>query len=495
MPQSKYILSIDQGTDKTKALLFDADGRLYAKAARSHRQIVNEKGWVEHDPEEIYQNMLACVRDVLTKSGVLPGQVLAAGLCNQRETAVMWARNGKPLYNAIVWKCARGAAICTELQECGYAPLIKEHTGLQLSPYFTAAKFHWLLHNAPAVQRYAEKGTLMAGTMDSFLLYRLTHRHVTDYSNASRTQLFNIHILTWDSQICALFDVPLSALPHVRYSDTVLGKSTFDGIFEQPIPICGVMGDAHASLFAQGCIYPGMGKITYNDGASVMINTGIHPVSCDNLVVSLAWGMEKTVQYVLEGNVNYAGALFDWLVDNLEFAPDREQLLALAHSVPDAHGVYLVPAFSGLGAPYWCSSARAQLVGMTLSTHKRHIARAAEESIAYQVMDILETARNSTPLKSLCADGSLAEDSALMQFQTDLLRMNLSASAMPEPSAAGAAFAAGLTVGFYTPAQLERCRRMKAFSPHMRDTQAAALYNGWHDAISHLLSTSANSLP
>lgn len=325
--------------------------------------------------------------------------------------------------------------------------------------------------------------------MDSFLIYRLTHRHATDYSNASRTQLFDIHNLQWDSEICKMFDLPLSMLPHVRYSDSIFGKTTFEGIFDTPILLCGVMGDAHAALFAQRCIHAGMGKISYGDGASVMINTGFHPVLSDDLSVSLAWGMEKEIQYVLEGNVNYAGALLDWMAANLELAPDREHILALAHQVSDSDGVYLIPAFSGLGAPYWNSSVRTQLSGMTLNTRKCHISCAAEQSIAYQVTDVIRAARAVfSGIKTLRADSSLAQDAPLLQFQSDLLRTPITASAMPESPGAGAAFTAGLTVGLYTPEQLENTCSAKRYEPQMRDTQVAALYAGWCNAVSHMLS-------
>lgn len=336
---------------------------------------------------------------------------------------------------------------------------------------------------------HAERGTLMAGTMDSFLIYRLTHRHAIDYSNASRTQLFDIHNLQWDSEICKMFDLPLSMLPHIRYSDSIFGKTTFEGIFDTPILLCGVMGDAHAALFAQRCIHAGMGKISYGDGASVMINTGFHPVLSDDLSVSLAWGMEKKIQYVLEGNVNYAGALLDWMAANLELAPDREHILALAHQVSDSDGVYLIPAFSGLGAPYWNSSVRTQLSGMTLNTRKCHISCAAEQSIAYQVTDVIRAARAVfSGIKTLRADSSLAQDAPLLQFQSDLLRTSITASAMPESPGAGVAFTAGLTVGLYTPEQLENTCSAKRYEPQMRDTQVASLYAGWCNAVSHMLS-------
>lgn len=493
MEKTSCILAIDQSTSGTKALLFDAGGRLVHRCDRAHRQIINDQGWVEHDGEEIYQNTLAAVGELLEKTGIDPRRVAAAGISNQRETGIIWDRRGRPLYHAVVWQCARGAALCDELEKQGLGPAIRAKTGLRLSPYFTAAKLDWLIRNVPAIRSAAQAGTMMAGTMDSWLLYRLTGRFRTDYSNASRTQLFNIHTLRWDKELCDWFQVPLSALPEVCDSNSLFGVSTFEGLFPQAIPIHCVLGDSHAALFAQGCTRPGLGKATYGTGSSVMINVGKTPVESDALVTSLAWGMDGRVDYVLEGNINYTGAVINWLRDDIGLLDDPAQVGSIAQSVPDNGGVYLVPAFSGLGAPYWESRAQGLFCGLSRKTQKAHLVRAAEECIAYQITDIVRQVQKAgVPLRELRADGGPTRDAFLMQFQADQLGFPLCASHIPELSGAGAAFGAGLACGLYTPELLAAGRAATQYQPE-HPQQAAQWYAGWQRAVRAALAFARDS--
>ncbi len=465
-------------------MLFDATGQLVARKDCPHRQIVNDQGWVEHDGEEIYHNTLQTVADVLRENEIPPSAVIAASISNQRETGIFWNRSGKPVYHAVVWQCARAEAFCAQLAAQGISQKVKEKTGLQLSPYFTAAKFGWLLQHVPEAQTAMMRHDLMAGTMDAWLVYRLTGKHCTDYSNASRTQLFNINTLKWDKQLCDWFGVPCEILPEVCDSNGDFGTSTFGGIFETPIPIRGVMGDSHAALFAQGCVAPGQGKATYGTGSSVMINTGTRQTCSENLVSSIAWGLSGNVQYVLEGNINYTGAVLSWLKDDLEIISSIQQVQPLAESVPDTGGVYLVPALSGLGAPYWDSHARAVLCGMSRTTKRAHIVRAAEECIAYQITDIVREAEKvGVSLQHLRTDGGPTKDSFLMQFQADMLGLPLAVSCMQELSGAGVAFAAGLAVGFYTQQMFDKTRRTVPYLPKMPRAQADTCYHGWQLAV------------
>lgn len=469
-------------------MLFDGHGALFARADCPHAQIVNAQGWVEHDGEEIYRNMIAAVRAVLAQSGVPESAVAAAAISNQRETGILFTRRGVPVYNAVVWQCARGAALCAAIEAEGLAAEIKAKTGLRLSPYFTAAKFGWLMQNIPAAQDALARGDLLAGTMDTWLLYRLTGRHCTDYSNASRTQLFNIHTLAWDARLCEIFGVPMETLPTVCMSDSDFGSTTFEGIFALPIPLHAVLGDSHAALFAQGCTAPGLGKATYGTGSSVMLHTGDTAVESEGLVTSLAWGLSGRVDYVLEGNINYAGAVLNWLRDDLQLIASEKEAEPLARKAKNNGGVYLVPAFSGLGAPHWDSEARALLCGMSRGTKKEHVVRAAEESIAYQITDVVRAAACAgvTPAQ-LFADGGPTRDGFLMQFQADMLRLPVVVCRTQELSGAGAAFAAGLATGFYTEETIASARSVVSYNPIMPSAEADALYAGWQKAVALVL--------
>lgn len=454
----KYIIGIDQSTQGTKVILFDESGRIVLRVNRNHRQIVNEQGWVEHDPEEIWQNLLGLVRELLSKSTIDPAQVVGVGITNQRETAAAWYRaNGKPAYNAIVWQCARGEGLCSRLSETHpeAAETVRKKTGLRLSPYFSAAKWGWLMENVPELRAQAQACELCFGTMDSYLVYRLTDgaSFLTDYSNASRTQLFDIRQLAWDAQLCEYFGVPMACLPGLMDSDGCYGETDFGGILPKRIPIHGVMGDSHAALFGQGCLERGMVKATYGTGSSIMMNIGTEPILSENgLVTSLAWKIGGQVQYVLEGNINYTGAVITWLKDDLHLIEGAGETEALARAANPADRTILVPAFSGLGAPYWDSSARAAILGMSRTTGKNEIVRAALDCIAYQITDIVDLMRKESGISSveLRADGGPTRNGYLMQLQAELICSTVRVPEAEELSCIGAAWAAGLALGVYT---------------------------------------------
>ena len=389
----RYVLGIDQSTQGTKALLFDTAGKLICRSDLPHRQIIDERGWVEHNLNEIYANTVQVVKDLVEKAGIDKSQLAVLGISNQRETAACWnKKTGEPVYNAIVWQCARGAAICEEIERAGYAPTIKARTGLQLSPYFSAAKLAWIFQNVEGVKELAEAGEIACGTIDSWLVYRLTKgkNFQTDYSNASRTQLFNIEKLEWDSTCLEVFGIPARCMPRVTDSDGDYGVTDFEGYLDTPIPIRGVLGDSHGALFGQGCLKPGMIKATYGTGSSIMMNIGEKPVFTDlGVVTSLAWSMGGKVNYVLEGNINYTGAVISWLQNDVKLIASAKETEGLARESHPQDKTYLVPAFSGLGAPYWDSQATAVICGMTRTTGKAEIVRAALDCIVYQITDVI----------------------------------------------------------------------------------------------------------
>lgn len=484
----KYILAVDQSTQGTKGLLFDADGKLNARCDRPHAQIVNDRGWVEHDPEEIYANTLAVVQDVVEKAGIAKEQILAFGISNQRETALAWDRaSGKPVCNAIVWQCARGAEICRRLDAGDFAQKVKQTTGLRLSPYFSAAKLAWILENVEGARRKVEEGSLCMGTVDSWLIFRLTggRSFKTDYSNASRTQLFNITSLQWDPEICRAFGIPGRCLAQVRDSDSVFGETDFEGFLPKPVSICGVLGDSHGALFGQGCLYPGMMKATYGTGSSVMMNIGSRPVFSKDVVTSLAWGMGGKVDYVLEGNINYTGAVISWLKDDLQLIRSAGEVQSLAEKANPEDRTYLVPAFTGLGAPYWDSDATAVLTGMTRTTGKAEIMRAAENCIAYQIADIVECMRKQSgiPVTELRADGGPTRDGYLMQFQSDIIGLPVSVPGLQELSGIGAAFAAGISAGLYDRGGIFNRTRYTEYGSKMPAAKREVLLSGWKQAV------------
>lgn len=484
----KYILAIDQSTQGTKALLFDGEGALLSRSDLPHRQIIDGKGWVEHDMEEIYVNTLKVVKTLVENAGIDKKDILALGLSNQRETAACWDRTtGKPVCHAIVWQCARGAAICERLEKEGNARRIKERTGLNLSPYFTAAKLAWIFENVEGVKEKAERGEIACGTMDSWLVYRLTHgkRFQTDYSNASRTQLFDIRRLSWDEELLKLFGIPKGCMAKVTDSDGSYGETDFEGFLPRPIPILGVLGDSHGALFGQGCRKRGMIKTTYGTGSSIMMNVGEKPVFSElGVVTSLAWSLGGKVSYVLEGNINYTGAVISWLKEDLKLIENAAETGKLACEARPEDSTYLVPAFSGLGAPYWDEKAKAALLGMTRTTGKAEVVRAALDCIAYQITDVVKAMEEASgiPVRELRVDGGPTRNNYLMQFQSDLLNIPVQVPDAEELSGIGAAYAAGISAGLYSPEVFDRMKRT-AYCPNMEENVRREKYRGWKEAV------------
>lgn len=482
----KTILAIDQSTSGTKALLFDGEGRLLGRHDLPHEQKINSQGWVSHDPMEIYRNTLETVRLLLEETGIDRESIGAVGISNQRETALLWDwATGLPVADAVVWQCARAAGICQRLADRGEA--IQERTGLNLSPYFPAAKWAWILENTPGL---AGKN-LCAGTIDAWLVYKLTGGRVfaTDYSNASRTQLFNLRTLSWDEEVCGWFGIDPAMLPEVRFSDSLFGETDFEGFLPHPVPIHGVLGDSHGALFGQGCLSPGMVKATYGTGSSVMMHIGERPVfSKKGLVTSLAWGMEGKVDYVLEGNINYTGAVTKWVVEELGLLSSSKEAGPVAQSADPADTTYLVPAFTGLGAPYWDSGAKAMLYGMSRTTGRAEIVKAAEECIAYQIADVLELMGQEAgvTIQELRVDGGPTKDKFLMQFQSDILHIPVAAPEREELSGMGAAFCAGIAAGVYTREIFQSVRRRR-LAPEMEETLRKTKREGWRQAVEILL--------
>lgn len=487
-----YILGIDQSTQGTKALLFDGKGDLICRTDLSHRQIINDKGWVEHDGEEIYKNTIQAVKNLIIKAGIDKGQIRAVGISNQRETAIAWNRvTQKPVYHAIVWQCARAAGLCRELEEAGYGELVRSHTGLPLSPYFSAAKLSWIFKNVDGVKQLAEEGMLCCGTMDSWLVYCLTKgkEFCTDYSNASRTQLFHIQDLKWDNEMSEIFGIPSTCLPKVTGSDECFGMTDFDGFLNTPIPIMAVLGDSHGALFGQGCLETGMVKATYGTGSSVMMNIGEKPVFSKQVVTSLAWFMGGRAAYVLEGNINYTGAVITWMKDSLGLIRDPQETEELAALASPKDRTYLVPAFSGLGAPYWNSEASAMYYGMTRVTGKAELVRAGLDSIVYQITDVLKAMEKESGIAigELRADGGPAGNQYLMQFQSDMACLPVSVPAAAELSGIGAAYTAGLALGIYDKNELFNNKKRTVFLPKMEEAARNNKYKGWLFAVSKVL--------
>jgi glycerol kinase len=487
-----YILALDQGTTSSRAILFDHSGRIVKVAQEEFAQIYPQPGWVEHDPESIWGTQLGTARRALAAAGVGPGQLAAIGITNQRETTVVWDRGtGAPLHNAIVWQCRRTAAACDRLRSEGWAEPIRAKTGLVVDAYFSGTKVAWLLEHVPGLRAKAESGEALFGTIDSYLIWRLSggRLHVTDVSNASRTMLFNIHTLDWDDEILARLQIPRAMLPDVRPSSQPYGV-TDAGLFGAEVPIAGAAGDQQAALFGQACFAPGDAKNTYGTGCFLLLNTGREPVASERgLLTTIAWQLdgEKNVTYALEGSVFIAGAAIQWLRDGLGIITRAAESESLAREVPDTGGVYFVPAFVGLGAPYWDAYARGTMVGLTRGTDRRHLARAALEAICYQSRDVLEAMAldSGIRLASLKADGGAACNDLLMQLQADLLGVRVQRPKVTETTALGAAYLAGLAVGFW-PGKEEIAAQWQAdaeFVPQMTDRRRDALYAGWQRAV------------
>ncbi|NSD11374.1 glycerol kinase GlpK [[Ruminococcus] gnavus] len=487
-----YIISIDQSTQGTKALLFDRDGMLLQRKDLPHKQIINEKGWVSHDPEEIYQNTVQVVKNLVEESGISKESVKGIGISNQRETSLIWEKKtGKALANAVVWQCARAAEICRRVEQIGAAEMIRQKTGLALSPYFPASKLTWLKENVEGAKELAKKHALCFGTIDTWLVYRMTHgmSYKTDYSNASRTQLFDIFEQKWDEEICQLFGLDAQDLAEVCDSDSCFGETDLEGFFESPVPIHSVLGDSHGALFGQGCLEKGMIKSTYGTGSSIMMNIGETPVlSTHGVVTSLAWGMQGKVSYVLEGNINYTGAVISWLKDDMELIQSPSETEGLCRVAEADDSLYFVPAFTGLGAPYWNSEAKGALTGITRTTRKAEMVRAGVECIAYQISDVVNAMSQDakTEIQELRVDGGPTRNQYLMQFQSDILDRKVLVPDAEELSGIGAAYAAGRGLGLYGDEVFTRLKR-REYAPKMCEDTRVRKYNGWKDAVGHVL--------
>jgi glycerol kinase len=493
-----YIVSVDQSTVGTKAMVWDEWGRLLGREDLPHRQIKNEKGWVSHDPEEIYRNTVAAVGKVLEKLALDPGTVSVIGISNQRETAVVWDREtGKAFCDAVVWQCGRAAEFVKQVDYPGFAEKVRALTGLNLSPYFSGAKFGWVLANYPETKEALKRGVLCCGTIDSWLVFKMTggRSFKTDFSNASRTQLLDLDSLAWDEGIVNDFGLKTCCLPEICMSDACFGETTLEGLFKEPVPIHGVLGDSSASLFGNQCRHPGTAKVTYGTGSSIMVNTGTtRPLPGPGIVASLAWGMAGQVDYALEGNINYSGAIIKWLAEEVGLIGAPGEAGPIAASVTGSGGVYLVPAFSGLGAPWFSDNVRAALVGMNRGTGKAQIVRAAEESIVYQIKDVIQAINASTgqPLSYIRADGGATRDPFLMQFQADLLGIELRISSVEELSGAGAAYCAAIGAGLSSKEKLFSAAEARIVRPAMAAAEVERLYKGWKNAVT-LIANSANS--
>jgi glycerol kinase len=487
-----YVLALDQGTTSSRAIVFDRSGRIAGAVQDEFPQIFPQPGWVEHDPEAIWRTQMDTARQALARAGIEAAQVAAIGITNQRETTVVWDREtGQPLHNAIVWQCRRTAPMCDRLRADGWTDPIRAKTGLVVDAYFSGTKLAWLLDHVPGLREKAERGQVLFGTIDSFLIWRLSggRLHVTDLSNASRTMLFNIQTLDWDDEILAELRIPRAMLPQVRPSSQVYGL-TDGGLLGAQVPIAGAAGDQQAALFGQTCYAPGQAKNTYGTGCFLLLNTGERAVASERgLLTTIAWqlGDAGKVTYALEGSVFIAGAAIQWLRDGLRIISHPAEIEALAGNVDDTGGVYFVPAFVGLGAPYWDAYARGTIVGLTRGTDRRHIARAALEALCYQSRDVLEAmaADSGIGLAALRADGGAAANDLLMQLQADLLGVPVQRPAVTETTALGAAYLAGLAVGYWSGLEeiAAQWRIDAEFEPTMSAERRDALYAGWQRAV------------
>ena len=483
-----FVLALDQGTSSSRAILFDHAGNAVASAQQPFEQIYPHPGWVEHDPEQIWETQLTTAREALRQAKVEPGNVAAIGITNQRETAVIWDRAGRPIANAIVWQDRRTARMCEEMREHGLEPLFRERTGLLLDPYFSGTKIKWLLDNVTGARRRAESGELMFGTIDSWLLYRLTGLHATDYTNASRTLLYNIFDLRWDGELLEALSVPSSVLPRVQASSGIFEETNVLG---GSIPVAGIAGDQQAALFGQAAFAPGMAKNTYGTGAFLLMNVGDRRVASTSLLTTIAWGLSKDgrdeVTYALEGSIFIAGAAVQWLRDELGIISSAAESQQLASSVPDSNGVYFVPAFVGLGAPHWNPRARGAIFGLTRGANRAHLARATLEAIAFQTRDVIEAieADCGVTLSELRVDGGAAANDLLLQIQADILGREVVRPAVLETTALGAAYLAGLATGFWKDAEdvSRNWREHRRFVPQMAQARREEMYAGWKRAV------------
>ena len=484
----KYILALDQGTTSSRAILFDRDQNMISVCQKEFTQIYPQEGWVEHDPMEIWSSQYGVMMEAVAQSGVSAEEIAGIGITNQRETTVLWDRNtGKPIYNAIVWQCRRTADIVDGLLKEGLGAHIKNVTGLVPDAYFSGSKIKWILDRVEGARERARRGEILFGTVDTWLLWKLTggRAHVTDYTNASRTMLFDIHRLDWDDTLLKALDIPRAMLPEVRYCSEVYGYTDFQGC---KVPIAGIAGDQQAALFGQACFKPGDAKNTYGTGCFLLMNTGDKPfMSKNGLITTIGIGLDGKVEYALEGSVFVGGAVIQWLRDEMRFFAESRDAEYYAQKVKDNGGVYLVPAFTGLGAPYWDMYARGSIIGITRGTKREHIIRAAQESIAYQVADLVLAMEADTglPLKGLRADGGASRDGFLMQFQADILQKQVYRPKIRETTALGAAYLAGLATGVWNDRDEIRGSWIcdNTFEPEMTKNESERLMNNWHKAV------------
>lgn len=489
----QYVIALDQGTTSSRCIIFDREQRIIAVAQREFTQHYPNPGWVEHDPMEIWSSQYSVLTEALAQSGVAPSEIAAIGITNQRETTIVWDRNtGRPIYNAIVWQCRRTAPLCEHLKEDrDLSAYIQEHTGLLIDAYFSATKLKWILDHVEGAREKAENGDLLFGTVDSWLVWKLTGgaAHVTDYTNASRTMLYDIQNLCWDPRICSTLDIPMEMLPKVCSSSQIYGTVNLQGV---EVPIAGIAGDQQAALFGQTCFAPGQAKNTYGTGCFLLMNTGDRLCRSQNgLLSTIAIGLDHTVQYALEGSVFVGGAVIQWIRDELRLISESRDAEYYASKVQDTGGVYLVPAFTGLGAPHWDMYARGALVGLTRGTTRDHIIRAAQESIAYQSYDLVQAMEKDTgiSLSVLNADGGASRDRFLMQFQADILHKPVLRPVIRETTALGAAYLAGLAVGVWK--SLDEIQAMhtleQRYNPQMDEIHRTRLLRGWHKAVGRSL--------
>ncbi|PXV89031.1 glycerol kinase [Lachnotalea glycerini] len=487
----KYILAIDQGTTSSRAIIFDKDTNIIASSQKEFTQIFPKAGWVEHDANEIWISVMFVIMELITNSGIQPEQICGIGITNQRETTVVWdKKTGVPIYNAIVWQSRQTVEICDELREKGFEEIIHKKTGLLIDPYFSGTKVKWILNHVEGARQRAQEGELLFGTIDSWLVWKLSGEksHVTDYSNASRTLLFNIYELKWDEELLDIFDIPRAMLPEVKPSSYIYGNTAPYHFFGQTIPIAGIAGDQQAALFGQACFEPGMVKNTYGTGCFMLMNTGEKAIqSKHGLLTTIAWGFEDKVEYALEGSIFVAGSAIQWLRDGLELLHSASESEEIAGQVKDSDGVYVVPAFVGLGAPYWDDKARGAVFGLTRGTTKAHLVRATLDSLAYQTKDIIIAMSKDSQidLKKLKVDGGAVKNSILMQFQSDILDVSVERPVVNETTALGAAFLAGLAVGFWSDKKevTQHYKIDQVFLPSMEEKTREKLYKGWLNVV------------
>lgn len=492
--EKKYVMSLDQGTTSCRAILFDKTGQIVGSAQKEFKQIYPEPGWVEHDAMEIWGIQSGVMREVLGTANVHADEIASIGITNQRETTVIWDKiTGRPIYNAIVWQSRQTAAICEDIKNAGLEPYIKSATGLVVDAYFSGTKAKWILDKVEGSRERARKGELLFGTMDTWLIWNLTRGvHVTEYSNASRTMLFNIKELKWDKKILDALDIPVEMMPEVKMSSEVYGYTHISSFGGAAIPIAGAAGDQQAALFGQGCFKPGMAKNTYGTGSFILMNTGEQPVYSDNgLLTTIAWGMNGKVEYALEGSIFIAGAAIQWLRDEMRLIFSADESEFFASKVKDSNGVYVVPAFSGLGAPYWDMYARGAILGLTRGANRDHIIRATLESIAYQSRDVIDlmVKDSKIPLARLKVDGGASANNFLMQFQSDILGVPVDRPAIIETTALGAAYLAGLAVGFWENKEdiVANIEEGKTFFNTMTEQKRIKMYKGWKKAVKRAL--------